>query len=267
MLQAGHAVRERNESRGELAIPLRALRRLLVAMIVTLTLLSVSWQIAYSLLQWDWMGSPTRYFDLNRERNLPTWCQGLTLMACAILLWGIGSTVAAAGGRWSLHWRGLGLVFVYLSLDELFKWHERTIEPLRAWLGLSDHAAGGLLLYAWVIPGIALVILLGLLFLRFYLSLPRDTQWRFAIAAALLVSGAIGMEIASGRVQVLYDWGSLPYVAVSHVEEIMEMSGQCLFLLALATHSHRHLGGPLRYGRLRLAFRPPSIDETRAPKP
>src|SRR5688572_24749726 len=174
---------------------------LLVKCAAVLTVLSAVGQVLKHTLvnraplRWEWLGHPIRFFDLNRERNLPTWYQGLALLLCAVLLWGIAGARARAGASGVRHWRGLAVIFVYLSCDELFKWHERTVEPLRAWLNLTD----GFLLYTWVVPAVVLVALVAALYARFFFRLPPDARRLFACAAALYVGGALGMEIVGGK--------------------------------------------------------------------
>ena len=57
---------------------------------------------------------------------------------------------------------------------------------------------GGPLFYSWVIPGAALVALLGIALLRFLRSLPRTTRRRLWAAGVLFLSGAIGLEMVGG---------------------------------------------------------------------
>lgn len=74
--------------------------------IVALALLSLAghfWRL------WAGGSSLTRFFDLNRERNLPTWFQGMMLLSAAGLLWSIGCDRARRALPQSVHLEGPGV--------------------------------------------------------------------------------------------------------------------------------------------------------------
>jgi hypothetical protein len=93
----------------------------------------------------------------------------------------------AAGGR---HWLGLGIVFSFLSLDELVSIHELLTKP--TWRIVH----GGEILYgvAWAIPYALVCIPLGFAYLRFWLRLPVRTRALIALAAVVFVGGAVVVE-------------------------------------------------------------------------
>lgn len=129
---------------------------------------------------------------------------------------------------------------MYLACDELFKWHERSVEPLREWLKLD-----GFLLYAWVLPALLVTAVVGLLYARFLFHLPPVTRWRFLLAGTLFVGGAVGMEMVGGKVHEMAGYGTPAYAFVSHVEEVMEMSGVIVFVHALLAYA-KSLSEPMR---------------------
>jgi hypothetical protein len=179
---------------------------------------------------------PTFYVDL--ETSAPTWYSSAALGLAGALL----ALIAAAkfkmsdGYRW--HWALLACLFFSLSLDEIAMIHELPIDPLRERWG-----AGGLLYYAWVVPGAALVGLVGILYLRFFLKLPRRTQIGFLLAAMLFVGGAIGVEMLSGAHADAFGEENLQYALIVTIEEFLEMLGIVVFIRALLEYIQTNLGG------------------------
>jgi len=103
----------------------------------------------------------------------------------------------------------------------------------------------GIFYFAWVIPGIALVLVLGLFFLRFLLSLPATTRRRFLIAATLYLGGALGVELIGGQYAELHGFESFTYSMIATVEESLEMAGLILFIRALLKYcaeSYKEVG-------------------------
>jgi uncharacterized membrane protein len=135
--------------------------------------------------------------------------------------------------------------FLLMAIDEAWSLHERTMRPMRRLLGGEEL---GVLYYAWVVPGFALVLALAAVFARFLWGLPRQTQRRFAIAAALYLGGALGVELLAGRFNELHGLQALKgqigmvhlqYSFLATVEESLEMAGLVVFigtLLDLLTH-------------------------------
>ncbi len=188
-------------------------------------------------------------FDLNGERNLPTWFSSALLLSAAALL------VAAACGshrRVRGHWLQLAAVFLYLSLDESASLHEMTNAPLRAMLGASP-----LFYFPWVALGLTLAAGVAVSQRALLRQLPRSTRWLFVSAGAIYVLGAAGMELLAAPLYAASGKGTLAHGGLVIVEEMLEMIGVAIFLLAL-----------LDYVR---TFQPPlvlSFDQRRAvPRP
>jgi len=130
------------------------------------------------------------------------------------------------------------LMFLGLSVDEATGVHEVAIEPLRDGLGLS-----GFLYFGWVIPGMALVALVGLAYLPFLFAQPGRTRLVFFLAGLLYVGGALGMELVGGKMLTLYGEESLAYRVAFSTEETMEILGATLFVAGLLGHLKRRFGG------------------------
>ena len=127
-------------------------------------------------------------------------------------------------------WTILAGGFFYLATDEGWSLHERLIEPVR---GLLGHGDLGIFYFAWIIPAMAGVALLGLLFLGFLSRLPSSTRWSFISAGSLYLGGAIGIEMLGGRQAELHGGENLTYQLFAHLEESLEMAGIILFIHTL----------------------------------
>jgi hypothetical protein len=123
-----------------------------------------------------------------------------------------------------------------LSLDEAVSIHEEAMEPFQHTFNLT-----GIWYFSWIVPGIAFVCVFALLYFKFLLQLPGQTQRLFLISAILYVLGAVGVEMIGG---VLWEDGrseTLLYYVVSSLEELLEMLGINLFLYALMSYIDSHL--------------------------
>jgi hypothetical protein len=176
-------------------------------------------------------------FDMNREANVPTLFSTLLLLAAGFLLWVIARGRKEQGRDFCWHWTLLAMVFFYLAADEAVGFHELLIVPLRNLLN-----AGGVLYFTWVIPGILVVLGLGIYYLRFLLHLDIVDRIRFIIAGAIYVGGAIGVEMIGGHYYWLTNRSKdLTYAFITTLEESMEMAGITLFIFALLDYMGRHL--------------------------
>lgn len=162
------------------------------------------------------------------ERNLPT------LFNFVLLLANMGALAVAAacafGGkdRWRWHWFSLSAFFLLLAYDEAAQIHEGLNELVGAIVN-----TGGFLAFAWVIPGAAVVLLMGIGFSRFLLALPRRSATLFVLSAAIYVSGALGVEMIGARLWAANGWDNIAYSFLATVEESLEMAGLIVFLHAI----------------------------------
>ncbi len=188
-------------------------------------------------------------FNMAFEGNVPTYFTSLTMVCCATLLIAIGLATRARHAPYALHWIGLGVIFVYLSFDELLQLHERLIEPVRTSLGLS-----GALFFAWVVPYAVLLGALVVLYAGFLLHLPRRTMWLIVGAGIIYVSGAVGVEMlgapfyeAIGYEQIRRAPAVLtasPWLTLLQtVEELLEMAGLVAFIYALTSYMSESADG------------------------
>lgn len=171
------------------------------------------------------------------ENNLPNFYSSMTMLFAALLLYVISCSERGAGGQYALHWLGMAVVFAFLAADEMVQIHELTVRPVRALLGTS-----GVFYFAWVIPYGVAVIVLGIIYLRFFLKLPARTRTLMMISAVIYVGSAVGLEMfssfeytqmmnAAGQQQV--PERTLMLDIYNLVEEVMEMVGVLIFIRAL----------------------------------
>ncbi|RYY30106.1 MAG: hypothetical protein EOO04_05565, partial [Chitinophagaceae bacterium] len=120
----------------------------------------------------------TQFFNFGHEANFPTFFSSLILLASAILCFYISFGERKYRQDKNRHWQMLGLVFLFLTLDEAVQIHEQTMVVVHYLLpGLPSTLAS-----AWVIPYAVLALAAGLYFLKFVLKLPSRTRNLFILA-------------------------------------------------------------------------------------
>lgn len=177
------------------------------------------------------------YFDA--EANFPSLYSALAIFFCSVLLWLIGTKPTEKAKKRSFYWKVLSIIFVFLALDEFGSLHEYMIEPLR---GMMDQSSidSDYLYFAWFIPYLILVVLLGLLLCRFLFTLPATTRWLFILGGIVFLSGAVGLEMVGGKYWAEQGWAidggdpvDMQYALIVTVEELLEMVGIIIFIYAL----------------------------------
>ncbi len=168
-------------------------------------------------------------FQMDQEQNVPTMFSTLMLIGCSVLTFTQGLAARPpASGRW--YWWGLAALFLFLSCDEFFQLHEELIGPVRTALDTS-----GPLLFAWVIPYGLGVLVLGAIYLRFFMRMERGLRLRLMFAAGVYLCGALGMEMAGGAYyNGVPEFRDFNYGMITMVEETLEMTGLLLALRAFA---------------------------------
>jgi hypothetical protein len=170
-------------------------------------------------------------FSLDREANVPSWFSSALLLTAAAVLALVALEALARNAPWRRHWAGLSVVYVVLSLDETAEIHERIGSWLRAHLNLH-----GPLHYGGVIPALALALFVGITYVRFLGALPRATRLGILLSAAIYITGAAGVEAASGWWAERHGSKSTSLLLVSTVEENLEMVGTLLFVLVVLAY-------------------------------
>lgn len=178
-------------------------------------------------------------FYVDAERNIPSFFSTLLLLFAALLLTVITVLARNSGASHVPHWAILSLGFVLMAFDESMTIHEKLVVPMRQLLGEGDL---GPFYFAWVIPGIVLVAVLGLFFLKFLWHLPVKTRLTFLVAAVLYLGGALGVELIGGAYAELHGTHSLTYGLIATAEEALEMMGTIVFIWGLLVYMGNHHG-------------------------
>ncbi len=171
-----------------------------------------------------------RFFDLNAEQTVPAWYSTVLLALAAAAAAVTAAVKHRDGAAYIGRWYGLAVIFLYLSMDEALAIHERAIEPVRTLLD-----TGGLLYFAWVVPGAAAVATVGVIYLRFVLAQVPRLKWAMIAAGMLYVGGALVLEMVGGLLFEVYGPGAQTDL-VSMLEETAEMGGVIVFIIALVDH-------------------------------
>ena len=203
--------------------------KLLLLIIGVLTYLNV-----LALLFWFLYDDPFptfyKYFNVGRERNIPTLYSVIALTVAATLL------ATNARHSWEKcdgqhrYWAGLALIFLFLAFDEGTKIHEQLSGVMERWV-----TPKGYLYWLWVIPYGFAVLVLAAVYLRFLVRLSRTTRYYFILSALLFLGGAIGVDMLQGR-EAYLNIGSdktILYCVLYSLEEFLEMIGVAVFIYAL----------------------------------
>jgi hypothetical protein len=206
---------------------------MLGALAYLLVLLSVAGQFFKFVLGTAFLPRLVSLFYVDMEHNIPTYFSVLLILCAAMLL----AVIAIQNGRQGIphvsKWVILSTGFLFMAFDEAFQVHERLNIPVGTLLG---DGSLGVFYFAWVIPGIALVSVLGLFFLRFLLHLPATTRFRFLMAAIFYIGGAIGIELIGSRHAELHGYENWTYSMIATLEESLEMAGLIVFIWALLNY-------------------------------
>ena len=202
-----------------------ALERCLVSVVLFLLVAGLVAELAPVIWPLQTEELPLGFLSLSVEQNLPTWFSSQLIFFCALLLAVISFARDGHGAEYSRHWRGLAVVFAYISLDEAVELHEELNLLLET---------DGIFHFGWTIPFGVLVIALSIIYWRFLWRLPAKTRRRFILAGMLYVGGALGVELPLGYWTALHGDENLTYALIDWVEESMEICGMSVFAWALA---------------------------------
>lgn len=204
---------------------------------VLLVVASVGMQIIKYVYREPSLDRLIRLFYLDEEDNIPTAFSAFILLFAGIILTIIAYLSDRQNLKYKSKWAILSLGFIYLAYDEAFQLHESFGRPFKP---LFEDGNYGVFFYPWVIPGIAIVLFLGLFFLRYLLALPSKTRFIFIISAILFIGGSIGVELFGGKYVEKHGFESLGYITFVTIEESLEMAGSILFIWGLLDYYKTH---------------------------
>ncbi|OKL41705.1 hypothetical protein [Pontibacter flavimaris] len=192
-------------------------------------------------------------FELDNERNIPTYFSSFILLLSSFLLFTIAFMKQRQRDKYTWHWRLLAFVFLYMSVDESAGIHEMLIYPLR-----DNFNMGGIFYFSWVIAGGLLVLGLGIYYLRFLFSLEARLRKGLILAGTVYVGGALGVELFGGYYADTYGLDNLGYAMITTVEETLEIAGVLLLMSTL----YSYLEQQLAFLRLNLRRAEPEVELT-----
>ncbi|MBL8079819.1 MAG: hypothetical protein JNM55_17765 [Anaerolineales bacterium] len=174
-------------------------------------------------------------FFINNEGNIATFWNTLLLIITSALAFVIASAKFSQKDKYRFEWLLLGLVFLYLSMDESAIIHEKFSILLKNMPDVNGWAH-----YKWIYAGAAAVLLLMVMFIRFYLHLDLRNKILFPVAMSLYLGGAFGGELFSGHYAQANGTKNIVYMLMTHGEELGEHIGIILMIFTLLTYLVRN---------------------------
>ena len=224
-----------------LSVPVRRLATGLAVVIVVLSAVSFAGEIISDFVIVDnkVVDRIVEWIDVNREGSIPTWYATITLASCAVMLGLIAIDAARRRKPYPLHWAALAAIFALLSLEEILGVHSEATGRLRAIVSITDGPG-----YAIALAVIALIglVLVAVLFGRFYLQLPSRWRMWFTIAAAIYLIGVFASDAVGDYLITAAGEPTLAYDIVLTVEEALEMTGVLIFIVMLLEYIRTFVG-------------------------
>jgi len=203
--------------------------------------------VNYDRYVWGETNRPLLYslFNMDWEGNVPTLFSAMNLFFSALLLLYLSKVEQNNGGCWHFHYLSLGILFLFLSYDEIWSLHEKISGMLSRYLHTQSLLTLGTVLFAMI-----LLPSLVVFFWRLLLALPRRIALEMILCAVIFLMGAVGMEMVSiGYAQAQGTKADLKYQMLAIIEETLEMVGVAIFnytlLKLLLQQKHQilfHLG-------------------------
>jgi hypothetical protein len=174
------------------------------------------------------LGGLVPLFDLDQEKNLPTFFSTLLAILASGLLLVIGLARRQMARPWKM-WASLSVVFLLVGLDEFIGMHEELSEPLRDLLDTQ-----GLLYFAWILPYGLLVMLLAGIYGHFVFEMPIHIRNGLLLSAMVFLAGALDFEMLGDQFLEYRQLAESPlYGALTTMEESLEMAGMIIFIHTL----------------------------------
>ena len=205
---------------GRLGVVVR--RRPVLAAIIAVWLPLAALSLAGQLYLYVFGGTHTRIprrLNVDSELTVWAWFQSTLLFACAALLAVAAFVAYRRRDRYVRHWLVLSLALLWVSVDEAAAIHEMTITPLHN--ALDTH---GIFYFAWVIPALLLVVVLGV---------GKNT---LHLCGGHVVIGALGGDLVGGHWYEAHGDDNLTYALMTQIEENLETAGISLGIVAVLTY-------------------------------
>lgn len=131
----------------------------LTAIALFLALASMTGQYVGFTYTGDHFRKLIQFFYLDQGRNIPTYFSMLILLLATPILAFISVLEKAKRSQYVSRWIILALGFLLMAADEGLQLHERLTNSFK---GIFVQGEQGVFYFAWVIPGIAIVSVIGL---------------------------------------------------------------------------------------------------------
>lgn len=202
-------------------------RRLAIVLATLVAVLTVLHVVLLILKSRGVLTTLAPWFDLDNEYNVPSAYNAFLWAQCGLLVafLAVRSKVGLDRVRFGL----IAAFFLYLGFDELLILHESLAQPIRDALSISG---GSPLYHAWVVPAIAVALVLTVLYLSLRFAKGSNRLQRSLVLYVLIVAGGvIGLEMLGTQLyfsEMVYKLGPVL------VEEVFEMSMASFILYKLS---------------------------------
>jgi hypothetical protein len=173
-----------------------------------------------------------RYFNFNLENNFPSFFSALILFFSALLL-GLIYKLTKVTDTYKKRWLLLSVVFLFLSMDEALKIHER-VEHLSRLVFTNN--LDGFLFWTWIIPYVLLALVVASFCFRMVLQLPKAVRNKFILAGTLYVFAAAGTESIEGHLMKITAEDPVVLMITTTIQELLEMVSIIIFIAGLLAY-------------------------------
>ena len=220
---------------------MRRLATTLAVVIVALSAVSFAGEVISDFVITDnkYVDRIVEWIDVNHEGSIPTWYATITLASCAAMLAVISVDAARRGKPYPLQWAALAVIFALLSLEEILGVHSEATARLRSIVSITDGPGYAIALVVIAIVGL---VVLALLFGRFYLQLPSRWRTWFTIGGVVYLIGVFASDAVGDYLISAAGEPTLAYDVVLTVEEALEMTGVLIFIVMLLEYIRTFVG-------------------------
>lgn len=215
----------------QIALSETIIRRLLLFGILIVAALGLAREAFVMALGLETPLRDLRQISLSEEQNLSSWYTSLLMTMASVLAWLAAICVTGVPAATRRFWRVVAILMLLCSIDETVSFHE-----VGTLLLPNAAAISPFLRFAWVVFAVPVLAFLGIWCLWSMRHLPSRLWWRLMASAAVFLTGAVGLELIDGAVLVHWGETSLAYRIGYVTEDILEMLGLVIFILAVFQH-------------------------------
>lgn len=170
-----------------------------------------------------------KYFDLNREKNVPAFfSSGILMLASSLLFFIYKISDKATGNKGN--WLFLALIFLFLAIDEAIEIHEYINHLLHLFI---ENDFSGFLKWIWVVPYVLLFVIVAVYNLKFLKRLAAATRNNFILSGIIYVLAAAGIESLEGHLTRLVTNKQNLLLLTTTFQEVLEMAAIIFFIYGL----------------------------------